>query len=167
VAGFFLARLPVYPPADDRIGKSLVPAVAAVTGWIETMKMPLREIHKKYTRSEMTLMGWRSGEIAANMHSNYGQDSAKAANNALGVVNGLAEGAFDEKIRDLENKLGPELCAKLEGNEDLDLRKLTGPEALRLMHAQGIKIMPGFTREATSGDDALSRQVKEAYKDYK
>lgn len=128
-----------------------MPAVAATASWLESLKLPMREVNRRYTRSELGIMAWRSGEIASNMHSNYQNDRNNAASNALNAAKVLSTSAFDEKVRELEGRLGPELCEKLEGNEDVDLRQLTGPEVFRFMRAQGIKVNPGITRAGTSG----------------
>jgi hypothetical protein len=54
----------------------------------------------------------------------------------------------DQTERILEEKLGPVAYKLTDENGDVDLRKLTGPEAVRFMAAMGISVpaMGGMTR---------------------
>ena len=133
MAGFFLARWPRYPQPDDGVSKSALPVVAAAASWMESLKMPLRDIYKKYTKSEMAMQGWRSSEIAHNMSEHHARrnDRAEGAPNAPSGYVSDAESA-------LERRLGADLVNKLD--EDLDFRKLTGDEVVRFMGAMGVNI---------------------------
>jgi hypothetical protein len=134
VAGFFLARQPRYPQIDEGVGKSASPVLAAAASWMDTMKMPLREVYKTYTKSEMAIQAWRSGEVAFNMRTQRQEGANNRATNALDGAN-LPPTAAEEA---LERRLGPDLVAKLD--EEMDMRKLTGDEVQRYMGALGIPI---------------------------
>lgn len=135
MAGFFLARLPSYPKPDDGIGKSLVPAVAAAASWMETFKMPLREIHAKYTRSEMGIQAWRSGELASNMHVQYQSVPSERATGALESSYTPSASAYESV---LEERIGQDILGKFD--DDMDMRKLTGDQVMRYMQAMGISV---------------------------
>lgn len=137
VEGFFLARLPSYPKVDERIGRSLSPQVAAAAGWLESLKMPMREIYAKYSKSELHMMAWRSGEVASNMQSNHPSLSQNAATPSLDGATLPSNAVSDALVAEVERRLGP-VALKLD--EDCDLRKLTGEEVLRFMGAQGISL---------------------------
>lgn len=96
--------------------------------------MPLREVHAKYTQSELGIQAWRSGEIASDMHSKYSQGSTDRATGALTSGNPVPTAA--ETV--LEERLGSDLVSKLD--EDLDFRKLTGDEVMRFMGAMGVGV---------------------------
>lgn len=133
MAGFFLARLPRYTQPDDGVSKTALPAVAAAASWMETMKMPLKKVYATYTKSELTMQAWRSGEIAFNMR-NHQSGSDERAMNAPIAGNGFVTDAESA----LERRLGPDLVSKLD--ENLDFRKLTGNEVVRFMGAMGVPI---------------------------
>lgn len=114
-------------------------------GLVEAFKLPLKEIYARFTRSEVMLLGWRSAEMAHNMRATPPQQPAA-------VPQGAYAGVTSEQRRQLEvieEQLGPTLIAKLENEEgQVDMRKLTGPEALRYMAAMG---MPVPVVEGTHG----------------
>ncbi len=152
MARFFLARLPRYPVVDDKVGKSLAPAVAAAASWLESMKLPLRKIYGEYTHSELAIAAWRSGETASNLYTPMPPPvdaSAGVPGGPMGLLN-------DPLTAELEERLGP-VAAKLD--EDLDMRKLTGDEFLRFAGALRIPLMPGMTRQVAS--DEVSKAYRE------
>lgn len=164
MAGFFISRLASYPSTDDRVGKSLLPPVAAAAGWMEAMKLPLRKVYAEYTKSELTIMAWRSGEIASNMHSNYQEGTEKHATLALAAAASAPASAFDRQMEAFEERLG-KVAPKL--TEDLDMRKLTGEEVRLFLGAQGIHLpVMGWQREAFGGEDELTTRVRVAHKDF-
>ena len=113
-----------------------MPGLAAAASWIESYKMPLREIRRRYTRSEMFIAGWRSQEMAANMHRSFHR-------NAVAPMPEQQNAAEDA----LEQRLGPTLLEKgIDESGEVDLRNLTGDEALRFMGSFGIKVQPGIKR---------------------
>lgn len=112
-----------------------MPAVAAAASWIESFKLPLREVYGKYTKSELAMLAWRSSEMAANMHHDYQSPAVNGATPALEGAKLPSYQPFDREMEVLEDALGP-VAAKL--TEDLDMRKLTGPEALHFMRTIGV-----------------------------
>lgn len=95
---------------------------------MEAAQLPLRELRKKYTKSEMALAGWRSMETAANMRQ---QTIAPAQQSQLPVQ------AQDAIERDLEDKIGDFAEQLVNENGEIDLRRVTGAQAVRFMNAIG------------------------------
>ena len=109
------------------------------------LKMPMREIRDKYTKSEIFLMGWHSAEQAYNMRTN--SESKAQANDASGradtsrMLDHMSPTNVTERV--LEERLGPEIISKMVDEKgNMDLRKLTGPQALHFMRSMGISIAP-------------------------
>lgn len=46
-----------------------MPLVAQAASWMEMTKLPLHEVRRRYTKSEMMMAAWRNGEISYNMES--------------------------------------------------------------------------------------------------
>lgn len=99
--------------------------------WMEAAQMPLRELRKKYTKSEMAIAGWRGAEMAANMRE---QRIAPAAN--AQHARAMAE-PMDEIERQLEEKIGSFAHELVDENGEVDLRRVSGDKALRYMNAIG------------------------------
>jgi len=100
---------------------------------MESLKLPMREIRQKYTKSEMYIMGWRAAETAWNMEQQ--RNSSPPQHSRAPVI--PSEHAMDDaQLKNLEARMGPTIVAKL--GEDLDMRKLTGEEAMQFMMAMGI-----------------------------
>ena len=97
-----------------------MPGVAAAAGLMDHLKMPLREIEGKFTRSELSMMAWRSAEVAANLKLHQSQPMIEMPGAA----------GTDDVSSDLGSKIGPER----------DLRKLTGEEAMAFLGAQGWQV---------------------------
>lgn len=87
-----------------------------------------REMEKKFTRSEMALLAWRSQEISASM------DKIK--------TEGKEEGAASPKKRKVHDAQIPEGLPDRFFNEEgeLDLRNVTGEEAHKYMSSIGIQL---------------------------
>src|SRR5262245_51261165 len=127
--------------------KSQLPAVAAVASWMEAFHMPMREIQKRFTKSDLFLMAWRSTEISAQMHLRSGYTPE---NRAWGREDGLNDGSTgwegslqmqrEQQLIVLGEKLAPIIDKMVNERGEIDLRRLTGPEALRYMSALGIPI---------------------------
>lgn len=120
-----------------------MPAVAAAASWLEAFKLPMREIRKRYTKSEMAILAWRSQEVGYNMRSTN-QPKPRTDANLAGkpAFNGVPPVLSTEAEQALEERLGP-LAVKLGEIEDehgMDFRKLTGAEALQYMDSMGIRI---------------------------
>ena len=111
--------------------------------------MPMREIQKKYTKSEIAIMAWRSSEMAFNMGVNTLSQAVNkpvapvaASNPALnGGPEQYLETVSDPELKIIEERLGP-VAYKImdEKTGEVNLTKLSGAEALRYMSAMGIPI---------------------------
>ncbi len=112
--------------------------------------MPLREVHAKFTKSELVIMAWRSSEVAYNLKTRPGvfkvqQDDNNGLRPSLVAKNDIPGQVQDDELRAIEERLGP-IAYKLGGEGGkVDLRKLTGEEALQFFSAFGIHI-PRFER---------------------
>jgi hypothetical protein len=131
---------------------------------MENMKMPLRKLYAEYTKSELGLMAWRSGEISVNMHSNYRDGVENSALRALATPKQGPVADNDPQFIALEERLGPTLVSKLD--EEMDMRKLTGDEVRLFLGAQGIHLPIGLSRQTFGGEDEVSQRVAAAYKDH-
>lgn len=117
--------------------------------------MPLRDIRKKFTFSEMALMSWRSREMSANMAS--GRTTPRQESKTETVTKELPDyGLRHEPVhhhaskviehddsyelpQDINNGVKiPKTFFNTEG--DLDLSKTTGPAAVRYLNAVGLNI---------------------------
>lgn len=106
------------------------------------MRLPMGEIRKRFTRSEMALMAWRSAELAANMD--------RITKDARRPVERTKETEFRDHMTDdkdlawIEDKLGPKIIERMVDPKtgEVDLRRLTGDEALRYMQTFGIPLVP-------------------------
>jgi hypothetical protein len=108
-------------------------------------KIPMREIRRKFTVSELTLTAWRSKEMSANMRKtrtnlpppgNLGPgypeqpinpNQIKETENAYILPEGVNAGvSIPKKFFDKQG--------------DLNLSQVTGPEAVRYLNALGLNI---------------------------
>lgn len=117
--------------------------------------MPLREIRKRFTFSEMALMAWRSKEMSVNMSEghkrpprespdikednkelpDYGLQHKKPIRHAHVIEH---EDSY-ELEKDVNNGVAiPKSFFNEEG--ELDLSRTTGPNALKYMNALGFNI---------------------------
>lgn len=109
--------------------------------------MPLREIRKRYTKSDMAIMAWRGSEVSYNMQRNREVSASRRlpANVSEGIRNaptGRQEGwdydLPEPEFKALEEKLSPFVVKLVNEEGRVDLRKVTGEEAMRYMAAMGI-----------------------------
>jgi hypothetical protein len=96
------------------------PAVAAAAAQIEMFGCPMREIEKRFTKSALALLAWRSMEQAAAMEKRMesgssGKGSSKTSSHGV--------------PKHLLNESG-----------ELDLRKATHKEVMKLFGSRGIRI---------------------------
>lgn len=114
--------------------------MALVASWIETFKMPYHQIERTYRKSELAILGWRSAEIGHSMSPKGRQSQTRHDNPEQKQDNGQF-GWSDETISDLERKLGPEISRKMVDDKgDVDLRRLTGAEAMHYLSCLGINM---------------------------
>lgn len=97
--------------------------------------MPMREIRKKYTISDLVLMSWDSKQKSYNMRKRFhkGSDSEVGTVKDVGEAWQLPEGVNN-------NVAIPKKFFNDEG--ELDLRLATGEEACAYLRKLGISIMP-------------------------
>lgn len=96
---------------------------------METFQLPLSEIEERFTKSELMIVGWRSQETAYQMDLQM-----KKGSSAVGPP---------QEARAMYNDptLPTNLPAKFFNKDgEVDLRQVTGPEALKFLHLQGIDI---------------------------
>ena len=123
---------------------SALPAVAAAASWMESFHMPMREIYKRFTKSELAIMGWRSAELAYNMHVSHGRGANDGARRPLidedMDLRGRSEPDVEHQLRVMGEALAPIAKKMVNERGEIDLRRLTGPEALRYFAVLGIPI---------------------------
>lgn len=107
--------------------KSQFPGIASLASQIEMFGLSKRELEKKFTRSELVLLAWRSQEMSASLErqteSPKGAQSAQPKRVYLDaqVPQGLPDHFY--------NKDG-----------EIDLRQVSGEEAYKYMSSVGIKL---------------------------
>jgi hypothetical protein len=97
---------------------------------MEAVKLPLRELRKRYTKSEMFVMAWRSSEIAYNMgklHKTEAPTPEKVAT--------ASQSAYEAR---LESQLGSIVDKLTDEEGEVSLHGLTGKEAMHFMGSMGI-----------------------------
>jgi hypothetical protein len=106
---------------------------------MESFKLPMREVRQKFTKSELAIMAWRSAELSHNMKNRSRGPSREML--PQGDWSPKPQGVIeDRELSILEERLGP-IAYKIENEKgELDLRKLTGDEAVRFMGALGINV---------------------------
>jgi hypothetical protein len=121
---------------------------------MDNFKLPMREIRLKYTKSELVLMAWDSRQKAYNMHklsSNRPKIKDVASSNKIEYVgstsgknpNNISETVDAYEMPSTLNKGIPILKKWFNEEGELDLRKATGPQAVRYLNALGLNIAMG------------------------
>jgi hypothetical protein len=109
-----------------------MPMVAAAASYLDMFKIPLREIHAKFTKSEMVVMAWRAEEQYVEMHNKLSV-SDKASSKPLTLQVELTD----------ENGKTASITQELDETGELDLSKMTGKDALNYMMRTGLMpVMP-------------------------
>lgn len=105
--------------------KSQFPGIAGLTAQMEMFGLSKRELEKKFTRSELVLLAWRSQEISASLDSPSSQPPESKTKRKFYFDSQVPEGLPDKFF-----------------NEDgeVDLRKVTGEEAYKYMSSIGVKL---------------------------
>lgn len=107
---------------------------------MEAFKLPMREVRKRFTKSELAMVAWRSGEMAHNMTSKTRESAQSRPSGQQIESTGVPPVYSDAEVRALEARMGP-VAYKIANKEgEVDLRQLTGNEALQFMGAMGIRI---------------------------
>ena len=100
--------------------------------------MPMREVRARFTKSELAILAWRSAEIGAKMKAKT-NSVPNPAHNRFNIPFVPRQSVIeDARIARIEEQLG-DLGDKItDADGEVDLRRLTGPEALRFFSALGI-----------------------------
>lgn len=103
--------------------------------------MPSREIQRRFTKSDIAIMSWRSAELSANMRDRTLR-TVPLPSKLDGTGYPLMENVeHDTRLREIETRLGGIVYKMVDENGEIDLRKLTGDEAVQYMTAIGIPVM--------------------------
>lgn len=118
--------------------------VSAAASWMDNLKLSMREIKKKYTKSELVMMAWDSKQKSYNMSQQFKHHSPKDSNSERIDYEGNSSGIRETKTSytmpaDLNNGVAIPKKFFDEAGE-IDLRQATGPEALGYMRAIGFNI---------------------------
>jgi hypothetical protein len=101
-----------------------------MASWVEMFHMPMKEIEKRFTRSDMTLIAWRSQETSAQMRKRMKDSASKAPPKTITsgrehtyamIPEGLPENFYNEE-------------------NEVDLSKVSSEEALTYFKSFGIYI---------------------------
>lgn len=87
--------------------------------------MPLREIKRKFTKSEIFMLGWRSQEQVVHMKRSMKKPPGNSSRNLLNEDT-PSELVVPNHLRNADG--------------ELDLRKATAQEAYQIFAAQGIRL---------------------------
>lgn len=115
---------------------------------MEALALPSREIRKRFTKSDVVLMGWRSGEIAANMDHSASDQVRIPPPSGVGRVEELSRmpvrdhAGDDDTLRGIEERLGGVIIERMVNERgEVDLRRLTGAQAAQYFQALGIPLI--------------------------
>lgn len=99
--------------------------------------MPLWQIQAAYTLSEMVMIGWRNTETSVMLERQSRMPVANKQNAEDDVT-------MDDRERNLDRAITSFKTRLINKHGDVDMRKLTGPEACAYMSAIGIPLIPMF-----------------------
>jgi hypothetical protein len=80
-----------------------------------------REMEKKFRRSELVTLAWRSQEVSVSFETKEGKPQKKRKYSNAQVPQNLPDHFYNE-------------------DGEIDLRQVTGPEAYKFMMMQGVKL---------------------------
>lgn len=103
---------------------SQFPSIASLAAQIEMFGLPKREIEKKFCRSELIMLAWRSQEVSASFDKDAPQ--AETGNRKKFYLDAKVPQGLPDHFY---NKEG-----------EVDLRQVTGEEAYKYMSSVGIKL---------------------------
>ena len=102
--------------------------------------MPSREIRRRFTRSDIAIMSWRSAEVSANMRDKTVRPRVLPA--TLGGESlGMENVDQDAVLKNIEDRLGGIAWKMVDDRGQIDLRKLTGEEAVTYLNTIGVPVM--------------------------
>jgi hypothetical protein len=129
---------------NEELDKSVLPAVTAAASWMDTFKLPMREIKKKYTTSELVMMAWDSKQKAVNMNKMYKKPSStstvKQEYTGGGNTNGIRETSDAYEMPAAINAGVPIPKKWFNEKGEIALRQATGPQAVHYLNALGLNI---------------------------
>jgi hypothetical protein len=106
--------------------KSKYPGIASMAAQIEMFGLSKREIERKFCRSELVLLAWRSQEISASLE----QQSPESDSNIPKKKRKYSDASIPDGLPDhFYNESG-----------EVDLRLVTGEEAYKYLSAVGMKL---------------------------
>jgi hypothetical protein len=115
---------------------------------MESLKMPMREIREKFTKSELAILGWASAEQAFFMrrHRSTPVGGDKGLYGSTNAQNEVSMGRPTPAEEVLEQRLGPTVVEKMVDKQgNIDLRQLTGDQTLHYLRSIGVNIAPRLT----------------------
>ena len=113
----------------------------------------MREVRKRFCKSEMALMAWRSSEMAHNMRTRMQNTVTERDNGSQPVLSG-AEQALEERLG------GDVVHNMVDDAGEISLRRLTGPQALRYCRALGIPLATGGMSRTLAQKDDVTQQYE-------
>lgn len=119
---------------------------------MEALQLPQAEIRKRFTFSDLAIMGWRGAEMNYNMRTSISH--GPGPREQFGDVEGMVEKAYEsgyygndafaDQCMKIEEQLGDVAHKMVNDKGQVDLRRLTGPEAMRYMGAMGVAGRMGY-----------------------
>jgi len=111
---------------------------------MQEFKMSMDEIEEKFTKSELMIMSWTSQEQAAHLEEETKRKKTSIKNKTQ--LQDLEEELSGKEITTVERQSSdlPDRYYNEEG--EVDLRKVSGKEAVRLLSAMGMHFMPMMKR---------------------
>lgn len=104
--------------------------------------MPSREIRSRFTKSDIAIMGWRAAETAANMRNKtLRRMPQRTTTTDDGIHFGMESVEHDEFLHGVEARLQGIVHKIVDDKGNIDLRRLTGDEAMQYMSALGIPVL--------------------------
>jgi hypothetical protein len=116
---------------------------------MESLKLSMREIKLKYTKSDLALQAWDSKQKSYNLRmqmTSPKDQSGKTSDKDIGIDkrSGVVEYEDSYELPHGVNS-GVRIPKKFFNDDgELDLRRATGPEAVTYLRAIGINVLPAL-----------------------
>lgn len=114
---------------------------------MDSFKIPMREIRKKYAKSELVMMAWHSREQSFQMRQSRHTPARPQNSKQDKIQSGYVPSSG---VRELEDSYelpagvnnGATIPKKFFGEDgEIDLRQVTGQQAVRYLQALGLNIV--------------------------
>jgi len=102
--------------------------------------MPSREIRRRFTKSDIAIMSWRSAEVSANMRDKTVRPRALPSTLDGADIDAMENVDQDAVLKGIEDRLGGIAYRMVDDRGQIDLRKLTGDEAVTYLNAIGVPV---------------------------